>query len=185
MKISWLCSRQCWRLFYFLVSICLAILGVSYYSQAQSPATTLVNDIVYRADGTPAGGALLISWPAFTSADQKPVAAGTMSVTIGAGGSVNLNLVPNQSATPGGTYYKVVLKLDDGTTTTEYWTVPSSSPAKIAAMRSSVVPSSVAAQMVSRQYLDTSLSAKADNAVVIHNAGDAIWTSSVSTSNPL
>ena len=53
--------------FYFLVSICLVILGVSSYSQAQSPATTLVNDIVYRADGTPAGGTLLISWPAFTA----------------------------------------------------------------------------------------------------------------------
>ncbi len=172
MKTSWLCRRQIWRLFYFLVSICLVILGVSSYSQAQSPATTLVNDIVYRADGTPAGGTLLISWPAFTSADQKPVAAGTMSVTVGAGGTVKLNLVPNQGATPSGTYYKVVLKLDDGTTTTEYWAVPSSSPAKIAAMRSSVVPASVAAQMVSRQYLDSSLSTKADDAVVIHNSGD-------------
>ena len=131
--------------------------GRLFLLAAQSPATTLVNDIVYRADGTPAGGTLLISWPAFTSADQKPVAAGTMSVIVGAGGTVNLNLVPNQGATPSGTYYKVVLKLDDGTTTTEYWTVPSSSPAKIAAMRSSVVPASVAAHMVSRQYLDSSL----------------------------
>jgi trimeric autotransporter adhesin len=84
MNISWLCGRQCWRLFYFLVSICLVLLSVSY-AQAQSPATTLVNDIVYRADGTPAGGTVLISWPAFTSADQKPVAAGTMSATIGTG----------------------------------------------------------------------------------------------------
>ena len=158
-------------LFYFLVSICLVLLSVSH-ARAQSPATTLVNDIVYRADGTPAGGTLLISWPAFTSADQRPVAAGTMSATIGAGGWVNLNLVPNQGATPTGTYYKIVLKLDDGTTATEYWNVPSSSPATIAAIRSSVVPASLAAQMVSRQYLDTSLSSKADNAVVIHNSGD-------------
>ena len=109
MTISWLYGRQCWRLFYFLVSICLVLLSVSY-TQAQTPATTLVNDIVYRADGTPAGGTLLISWPAFTSADQKPVAAGTMSATIGSGGRVNLNLVPNQGATPTGTYYKVVLE---------------------------------------------------------------------------
>ena len=171
MTISWLYGRQCWRLFYFLVSICLVLLSVSY-TQAQTPATTLVNDIVYRADGTPAGGTLLISWPAFISADQKPVAAGTMSATIGTGGWVNLNLVPNQGATPTGTYYKIVLKLDDGTTTTEYWNVPSSSPTTIAAIRSSIVPASVAAQMVSRQYLDYSLTAKASDAVVIHNSGD-------------
>ena len=99
-----------------------------------------------------------------------------MSVTIGAGGTVNLNLVPNQGATPSGTYYKVVFKLDDGTTTTEYWAVPSSSPTKIAAMRSSIVPASVAAQMVSRQYLDCSLTTKANDAVVIHNSGDEAVT---------
>jgi hypothetical protein len=29
MNISWLCGRQCWRLFYFLVSICLVLLSVS------------------------------------------------------------------------------------------------------------------------------------------------------------
>jgi hypothetical protein len=100
------------------------------------------------------------------------VAAGTTSASITTGGWVNISLVPNQGATPAGTYYKVVLKLDDGTTTTEYWNVTSSSPTTIPAIRSSVVPASIAAQMVSRQYLDTSLSAKADNAVVIHNSGD-------------
>ena len=80
--------------------------------------------------------------------------------------------MPNQGATPSGTYYKVVLKLDDGTTTTEYWNLPSSSPTTIAAVRSSIVPASVAAQMVSRQYLDSSLTTKANEAVVIHNSGD-------------
>ena len=36
---------------------------------AAGPATTLVQDIVYRADGTPAQGTLLISWPAFITAE--------------------------------------------------------------------------------------------------------------------
>ncbi|HLH05685.1 MAG TPA: glycosyl hydrolase family 28-related protein [Terriglobales bacterium] len=171
MTTSWLRGRQCWRLFYLLVSIFLMVLSTMHL-QAQTPATTQINDIVYRADGTPAGGTLLISWPAFTSADQKPVAAGSMSVSIGDAGRVNLNLIPNQGATPAGTFYKVVLKLDDGTTMTEYWTVPSMSPATISAIRSSIVPASVAAQMVSRQYLDSNLVSKADNAVVLHNSGD-------------
>jgi hypothetical protein len=33
------------------------------------PGTTSVVDTVYRADGTPAGGTLLVAWPAFVSAD--------------------------------------------------------------------------------------------------------------------
>ena len=171
MKTSWLCRRQTSQLFIsgFHLS---GDSGVSSYSQGASPATARQRHRLPCRRNSGAGGTLLISWPAFTSADQKPVAAGTMSVIVGAGGTVNLNLVPNQGATPSGTYYKVVLKLDDGTTTTEYWTVPSSSPAKIAAMRSSVVPASVAAQMVSRQYLDSSLTTKANDAVVVHNSGD-------------
>ncbi len=67
---------------------------------------------------------------------------------IGAGGAVNIALAPNEGATPAGTYYRVVLSLNDGSSSTEYWTVPSASPTTIAAIRASVVPSSVAAQYV-------------------------------------
>jgi hypothetical protein len=73
-----------------------------------APATTRVSDNVYRADGGPASGVVLISWPAFTTADCKPVAAGTKSVTLGNGGSLMVDLVPNVGATPSGSYYQVV-----------------------------------------------------------------------------
>ena len=46
-------------LFYLLLSV-VALLGASV---GQTPATTTISDIVYRADGTLAGGTLLISWP--------------------------------------------------------------------------------------------------------------------------
>ena len=64
-------------------------------SQAQSPATTTISDTVYRADGTPAAGTLLISWPTFSTASGQAVAAGTKSVTLGAGGALSVALVPN------------------------------------------------------------------------------------------
>jgi hypothetical protein len=80
---------------------------------AASPAMNTVSDTVYRADGTPASGTLLISWPAFTTADSKPVAAGTLSVTVGADGRVAIPLAPNAGASPAGTFYKVVFKLSD------------------------------------------------------------------------
>jgi len=53
---------------------------------------------------------VLISWPAFTTSDAKPVAAGTKSVTLGSGGALVVDLVPNSGATPTGSYYQVVFQ---------------------------------------------------------------------------
>jgi hypothetical protein len=78
---------------------------------AQTLPTTTISDIVYRADGTPAGGTLLISWPEFTTAAQGAVAAGNKSVTLGAGGALSVGLVSNANATPANTVYNVVYPL--------------------------------------------------------------------------
>lgn len=82
--------------------------------RADAPAVTTISDTVYRADGTPASGTLLISWPAFTTSAGALVAAGNTSVTIGAAGSVTVSLVPNAGASPAGTLYSVVYRLSDG-----------------------------------------------------------------------
>ena len=133
---------------------------------AAEPAKTVVSDTIYRADGSPASGTMVISWPAFVTADGKPVAAGSKTVKIGADGAINIPLVPTQGATPSGTYYKVVLSLDDGASSQEYWTVPTLSPTSIAAIRSSVVPATVAMQVVSREYVDSAV------ANTVHKTGD-------------
>lgn len=150
------------RLFCLLISVLLAC-GLSH---AQAPATTTVADVIYRADGSPASGSLVLSWPAFTTADGKSVAAGTLTVAIGPAGAVNLALAPNAGASPDGTYYKVVYKLDGGPVSEEYWTVPTASPTTIGAIRSRVVPAGVAVQIVSRQYVDSAL------ATAVHKTGD-------------
>jgi hypothetical protein len=131
-----------------------------------------VSDVVYRADGLPAGGTLLISWPAFSTADGKPVAAGTMSLPIGGSGNVSLALAPNEGASPAGTYYRVTLKLNDGTASTEYWTVPKQGPVTITQIRSQIVPQSIAIQMASRQYVDSAIASKANDNGVLHVSGD-------------
>jgi hypothetical protein len=104
-------------------------------SQAQSPATTTISDTVYRADGTPAAGTLLISWPTFSTASGQAVAAGTNSVTLSAGGALSVGLAPNAGAAPANTYYVVVYQLSDGTVKTEFWSVGTISPTTIAAVR--------------------------------------------------
>ena len=121
-------------------------------------ATTPVTDTIYRADGTAAGGTVLISWGAFSTSGGSIVPAGSTSVTIGAGGKLQVGLVPNAGSTPMGSYYTVVYHLDDGSETREYWVVPYSQVGvTVSAIKSTVMPASVAMQTVSKGYVDTAI----------------------------
>jgi hypothetical protein len=120
----------------------LALQGASW---SQSPSTSTIADTVYRADGTLAGGTLLISWPTFSTAAGQSVAAGRKSVTLGPAGALSVALVPNTGATPAGTFYTVVYQLDDGTVKTEFWVVTTTSPTTIAAVRTVLGSGSAAA----------------------------------------
>src|SRR5882762_2389105 len=59
------------------------------------PALTSVVDTVFMADGTPAQGVLVITWPAFVAATGAAVAAGAKNVTLGVGGVLNIALAAN------------------------------------------------------------------------------------------
>jgi hypothetical protein len=122
-----------------------------------APAPTLcqITDTVYRADGTPAQGTALISWPAFTTAAGQAVAPGSLTVTLDASGGFNASLAPNTGASPAGTYYRAIFKLDDGTTDSEYWVVPNSPSTTIGAIRSKLVPAGQAAQLLTRDFADS------------------------------
>ena len=142
-------------------------------AQAQnSPAIALtpVTDTIYHADGTPATGSVLISWPAFSTSAGRTIAAGSTSATIGAGGALGVSLVANAGSTPMGSYYTVVYHLDDGAVTRQYWVVPVSTVAvQVSTISSSVLPASVAMQTVSKAYVDTAIAA----AVTGHPLDDA------------
>ncbi len=103
--------------------------------------TTTVADTVYHADGTAAGGTVIVSWQAFTTMVGSAVPGGNLSVPIGAGGALNVALVPNAGANPVGSYYTVVYHLNDGTVQREYWVIPvSAAPVTLASVRSTVLP---------------------------------------------
>jgi trimeric autotransporter adhesin len=133
-----------------------ATLSVS--AQVSEIVTTQVTDTVNLADGTTATGTVIVSWQAFTTAIGQSVPAGTTSATIGAGGVLSLQLAPNAGATPMGTYYTAVYHLDDGSVSREFWVVPvSQTPVLVSAIKSSVIPTSVAMQTVSKSYVDTAI----------------------------
>ena len=139
------------------------LISTLQWNLAQTLATTAIQDTVYRADGTLASGTLIVSWPAFTTAANASVAAGSTSAQIGANGLVSLNLASNAGAIPGGTYYTAVYHLNDGSVNTEYWVVPVAASTTIGEIRSQLVPATVAIQAVSKQYVDTAVSSITGN----------------------
>ncbi|MFZ0774593.1 MAG: beta strand repeat-containing protein [Candidatus Sulfotelmatobacter sp.] len=147
------------------------------------PTLTSVIDTVYLADGTPAQGVLVITWPAFVAADGTGVAPGVLDVTLGVNGALNVALAPNAGATPANVYYTVVYQLQPSEVRTEYWVVPTSSPATLAQVRTTP-GSGTAAQPVSMQYVNSALAAKANNNAVVHLAGTETVTGTKSFSVP-
>jgi hypothetical protein len=155
--------------------------GTARGAQAQVPVTP-ISDTVYHADGTAAAGTVLVSWGSFTTASGQSVPQGTTSVTLGSGGSFAVALAPNAGATPLGTYYTVVYHLDDGSTSREYWVIPvSTTPVKLSSVRASVLPSTIAVQTVTKQYVDQAIAravltgaAPADSSAYVLKTGDTM-----------
>jgi hypothetical protein len=113
---------------------------------------------------------LIITWPAFVTSDGTAVAAGNISVTLGTNGALSVGLVPNAGANPAGSYYTVVYQLGPGEVKTEYWVVPTTSPANLATVRTTP-GSGIASQPVSMQYVNAQLATKANDNAVVHLNG--------------
>lgn len=64
-------GRPAGRLFYCLISALVAV-GLAHGAPPPPtpPATTIISDVIYRADGTPAAGTLLITWALIHAADH-------------------------------------------------------------------------------------------------------------------
>jgi hypothetical protein len=159
-------SRRRWRLFYLgIASVLLAGQGF-----AQGPTLTTISDTVFRADGSPAAGTLLISWPAFVSASGATVAAGNNHVTLGGDGSFTAQLAPNAGANPAGTVYTVTYQLTDGTVKTENWSIGTTSPETISQVRTLAGTTTQLAQAATQQYVNAQL------ATVVHLSGSETIT---------
>jgi hypothetical protein len=143
----------------------LFLLGVAigWLAPAQGVTTTTVQGTVYLANGQPGSGTLTVSWPAFTTAAGQAITAGSLQVAIASDGSVSVALAPNLGAAPAGLYYTAVYNLSDGSSSTEYWVVPATSPATIAQVRTQVMPAAQAIQAVDKAYVDEAIAAAEGN----------------------
>ena len=162
---------------WMLIGVLLAAVTVAGVAQV---ATTQVADTIYHADGTVATGTVLISWPAFTTSNGDSIPSGSASAVIAAGGALSVRLIPNAGSTPIGSYYTAVFHLDDSSVSRQYWVVPVSLTAvKISAIESTVMPTTVAMQTVSKSYVDTAIAAAVtghplDSTPYVLKAGDTM-----------
>lgn len=122
-------------------------------------STTTISGTVYLANGSPASGSLIVSWPAFTTSQGQAIASGSLSTAIGANGAVSLSLAPNQNAAPAGTYYTAIYHLSDGTVNQEYWVVPPVASATIAQVRAQAESAGVATESQAQSSISTAVQA--------------------------
>lgn len=131
--------------------------SMAWMAGAQAVSTTTVQGTVYLANGQPGNGTLIVSWPAFTTAQNQLVVAGQTSATIGSDGYLTINLAPNQGASPAGLFYTAVFHMGDGTTSTQYWIVPSAAQATLASVQSQVMPAAQAVHAVDEAYVNQAI----------------------------
>ena len=122
----------------------------------QPPPST---DTVTRADGTPASGTVLISWPAFVTHAGSSIAPGSTSVALGTGGLLSVALVPNAVSNPiGHLLHRHLPSLRRLREPRVLGRPRQLHPRRaISPIRSSVLPTSVAMQTVSKSYVDTAI----------------------------
>ncbi len=139
------------------VEVCLLGAAMVCGASTQSVSTTTVQGTVYLANGQAGTGTLVVSWPAFTTANGLAVAADSTTAPIAPDGFVSVNLAPNLGATPAGLYYTAVFYMSDGTTSTQYWVVPAAAQASLAQVQAQLMPAAQAVQTVSKSYVDQSI----------------------------
>ena len=89
---------------------------------AATPARTTIQDTLYKADGTPLNGVVIITWPSFVAADGSKIAAQTLTVSVPSG-ALRVALVPTAGANSA-VAYSVRINSAGKNDSTELWSVP-------------------------------------------------------------
>ena len=103
--------------------LCAALI-LSSRMAAQPPLST-IQDVLYRADGSPFNGIATITWKTFEASDSSDIASDVKRVTITAG-NLYVQLVPSTTANPAAAY-AVQYSSAGKTQFSETWAVPPSS----------------------------------------------------------
>jgi hypothetical protein len=110
----------------------MALLGCA--AAFAEPPLTVVQDILFNADGTTFNGLVTISWQSFEASDTSNISASTISTQV-INGLLRVQLVPTTNALSPSSY-TVVYNSGGSTQFTENWAVPPSNvPLPVSAVR--------------------------------------------------
>jgi hypothetical protein len=102
---------------------------------SQTTGLTTIQDTLFRADGTRFNGTLTINWVTFDSTNLGTVVQQSRTVQV-VNGNLQVQLVPNATATPPANLYTVNYQSGGYQQFTENWTVPvSTTPLTVSAVR--------------------------------------------------
>jgi hypothetical protein len=90
-----------------------------------APSLTTIQDVLYKADGTPFQGLLIIQWKSFEAADTSNIAKQILTIPI-IDGVLRVQLVPTTNVTAGASY-SVKYSSDGRIQFQQTWAVPPSS----------------------------------------------------------
>ena len=107
-------------------------LGMATGTAWANPPLTTIQDRLFRADGTPVNGTLLISWKGFVASDNSNIPANSLREPV-SGGLLRVKLVPTTTALSAASY-TVMYLVDGKLTNTEVWSVPPSASALAVSM---------------------------------------------------
>jgi hypothetical protein len=104
-----------------------------------APPMVMIQDTVYKADGSRFSGFLQIEWKSFRASDGTEVAQGNISARV-QNGQLMVTLIPTTTATPAAAY-TVRYNADGHTQFTEFWAVPPSAyPLRLTQVRTTSIP---------------------------------------------
>jgi hypothetical protein len=102
---------------------------------SQTTGLTTIQDTLFRADGTRFNGTLTINWVTFDTTNLGTIVQQSRTVQV-VNGNLQIQLVPNATATPPANIYTVNYQSSGYQQFTENWTVPvSSTPLTVSAVR--------------------------------------------------
>lgn len=121
------------------LTIRLATFTLLLCAAASSTTLSVIQDTLYKADGTRFTGILQIDWKSFQTADGKEVPQQSLTVRVESG-ALRVSLLPTTNAVRQ-IYYTVRYNSDGRTQFTETWAVPpSSTPLRVRDVRTSAPP---------------------------------------------
>lgn len=103
----------------------LALLATTLAAALAAPPLTTIQDELFKADGSPFEGLVMVTWQTFEAYDTSNIPTNTMAAQV-VGGTLYLKLVPTTTS-PTAAYYSVRYVADGAVQFTELWSVPPSS----------------------------------------------------------